>query len=92
MGMLLRLKMSFKMGRFSDTQHTHPGIFILESPPPPGASLIIPYIRLFPITLVCCINHVAACNVIHVYRFCINSSGLVLKTYMVDGEARGGKS
>ena len=26
--------MSFKMGPFSDTQHTHPGIFILESPPP----------------------------------------------------------
>ena len=23
------------MGVFSDTKHTHPGIFILESPPPP---------------------------------------------------------
>ena len=29
------LKVSFKMGRFSDTQHTHPGNFILELPPPP---------------------------------------------------------
>ena len=33
MGMFLQLKVSFKMGTFSDTQHTHPGIFILESPP-----------------------------------------------------------
>ena len=33
MGIFLRLKVSFKMGRFSDTQHTRPGIFILESPP-----------------------------------------------------------
>ena len=28
-------KTFFKMGTFSDPQHTHPGIFILESPPPP---------------------------------------------------------
>ena len=33
MGMFLQLEVSFKMGVFSDTQHTHPGIFILESPP-----------------------------------------------------------
>ena len=33
MGMFLQLEVSFKMGAFSDTQHTHPGIFILESPP-----------------------------------------------------------
>ena len=29
----LQLKVSFKMGLFSDTKHTHPGIFILELPP-----------------------------------------------------------
>ena len=34
-GYVLQLKVSFKMGLFSDTKHTHPGIFILESPPPP---------------------------------------------------------
>ena len=33
MGMFLQLEVSFKMGAFSDTQPTHPGIFILESPP-----------------------------------------------------------
>ena len=27
--------MLFQMGLFSDTKHTHLGIFILESPPPP---------------------------------------------------------
>ena len=27
---------SFKMATFSDPQHTHPGIFTLESPPPPS--------------------------------------------------------
>ena len=32
-GYVLQLKVSFKMGPFSDTQHTLPGIFILESPP-----------------------------------------------------------
>ena len=32
-GYVLQLKVSFKMGLFSDTKHTHPGIFILESPP-----------------------------------------------------------
>ena len=31
-GYVLQLKVSFKMGLFSDTKHTHPGIFILESP------------------------------------------------------------
>ena len=31
MGMFLQLEVSFRMGAFSDTQHTHPGIFILES-------------------------------------------------------------
>ena len=30
MGMFLQLEVSFKMGAFSDPQHTHPGIFILE--------------------------------------------------------------
>ena len=30
---ILQLKVSFKMGLFSDTGHTHPGIVILESPP-----------------------------------------------------------
>ena len=34
-GYVLQLKVSFKMGLFSDTKHTHPGIFILELPPPP---------------------------------------------------------
>ena len=34
-GYVLQLKVSFKMGLFSDTKHTHPGVFILESPPPP---------------------------------------------------------
>ena len=33
MGMFLQLEVSFKMGAFSDTQHTHLGILILESPP-----------------------------------------------------------
>ena len=33
MGMFLQLEVSFKIGAFSDTQHTHPGILILESPP-----------------------------------------------------------
>ena len=33
MGMFLQLQVSFKMGAFSDTKHTHPGIFILESTP-----------------------------------------------------------
>ena len=32
-------KASFKMGTFSDPQHTHPGIFILELPPPPGVGV-----------------------------------------------------
>ena len=32
-GYVLQLKVSFKMGLFSDTKHTHLGIFILESPP-----------------------------------------------------------
>ena len=32
MGVILP-KASFKMGTFSDPQHAHPGIFILESPP-----------------------------------------------------------
>ena len=32
-GYVLPLKVSFKMGLFSDTNHTHPGVFILESPP-----------------------------------------------------------
>ena len=31
----LRPKASFKMDTFSDPQHTHLGIFILEPPPPP---------------------------------------------------------
>ena len=35
MSMFLQLEVPFKMGAFSDTQHTHPGIFILELPPPP---------------------------------------------------------
>ena len=33
MGIFLQLEVSFKMGAFSDPQHTHPGIFMLESPP-----------------------------------------------------------
>ena len=33
MGMFILPKASFKMGPFSDPQHTHPGISILESPP-----------------------------------------------------------
>ena len=32
-GTFLQQEVSFKMGAFSDTQHTHPGIFKLESPP-----------------------------------------------------------
>ena len=32
--MFWQLKVSLKMGTFSDTQHTHPGISIFESPPP----------------------------------------------------------
>ena len=32
-GYVLQLKVSFKMGPFSDTRHTHPGIFILKSLP-----------------------------------------------------------
>ena len=35
LGMFFLPKASFKMGTFSDPQHTHPGIFILELPPPP---------------------------------------------------------
>ena len=35
MGMFYLPKASFIMGTFSDPQHTHPGIFILKSPPPP---------------------------------------------------------
>ena len=31
-GYVILPKVSFKMGTFSDPQHTHPGIFILESP------------------------------------------------------------
>ena len=44
MGMFYRLKVSFNMGTFSDSLHTHPGIFILESPPPPRDSLPAKYI------------------------------------------------
>ena len=33
MGMFLQLEVSYKMGAFSDTHHTHPGIFIVETPP-----------------------------------------------------------
>ena len=32
---MICIEVLFKMGAFSDTQHTHPGIFILELPPPP---------------------------------------------------------
>ena len=31
--------MSFKMGTFSNPVFIHPGIFILESPPPPGEAV-----------------------------------------------------
>ena len=34
-GEALQVKESLKNGQFSDTQHTHPGIFILEWPPSP---------------------------------------------------------
>ena len=47
MGMFLQLEMSFKMDAFSDTQHTHPGIFILESPPGPATLLAKGYASLF---------------------------------------------
>ena len=33
MGMFILPKASFRMGPFSDPQHTHPAIYILESPP-----------------------------------------------------------
>ena len=36
MGMFFLPKASFKMGTFSDIQHTLPGIFILESSPQDG--------------------------------------------------------
>ena len=29
-GYVLQLKVSFKMGLFSDTRHTHPGMFYIE--------------------------------------------------------------
>ena len=38
MGMFLQLQVSFKMGAFSDTQHTRPGMFILGIP---GISLVL---------------------------------------------------
>ena len=44
-GYVLQVKVSFKMGLFLDTQHTLPGIFILESPPPGSSShLLSPFI------------------------------------------------
>ena len=35
MNMFFLLKVSFKMGTFSDPQHTHPGILYWSQPPPP---------------------------------------------------------
>ena len=41
MSMFFLPKASFKMGTFSDPQHTHPGIFILELPPPLLGGLVV---------------------------------------------------
>ena len=38
---------SFKMGTFSDPQHTHPGIFILESPHPLGLTHMMQSVILY---------------------------------------------
>ena len=45
-GYVLQLKESFKMGLFSDTKHTHPAVFILESPPP--GAYMAPVKLLYP--------------------------------------------
>ena len=50
MGMFLQLEVSFKMGAFSDTQHTHLGIFILESPGLGDSNMKMPLMDLWPLT------------------------------------------
>ena len=40
-GYVLPTKVPFKTGPFSNPRHTHPGILILESPPPPLGDYLI---------------------------------------------------
>ena len=40
-GVFFKLDMSFKMGPFSNLQHTHPGIVELKSPPPPPRGCLL---------------------------------------------------
>ena len=47
-GMFLQLKVLFKMGAFSGTQHTHPAIFIFEWG---GGGGVMPYTYLYAVVI-----------------------------------------